>query len=101
MLGTIVEIPTSSGGAFDCYLVSPESDELVPAIVLASAIHGVDDDIRAIADEFAADGFIAAAPDLFWRSIPGPLPRGDDRAAQGRSRASNAFELAKMISPIR
>jgi carboxymethylenebutenolidase len=27
-------------------------------------------------------GFIVAAPDLFWRSIPGPLARYDDRAAQ-------------------
>jgi carboxymethylenebutenolidase len=58
----------------------PETDNPVPAVVLASAVHGVDADIRAIADEFAAHGFIAAAPDLFWRSIPGPLSRGDDRA---------------------
>jgi carboxymethylenebutenolidase len=50
--------------------------------VLASAVHGVDVDIRAIADEFAARGFIVAAPDLFWRSIPGPIARYDDRAAQ-------------------
>jgi len=48
-------------------------------VVLASAIHGVDGDIRAIADEFASQGYIAAAPDLFWRSVPGPLARDDDR----------------------
>jgi carboxymethylenebutenolidase len=39
----------------------------------------VDKDIRGIADEFAAKGYIAAAPDLFWRTVPGPLPRDDDR----------------------
>jgi carboxymethylenebutenolidase len=50
--------------------------------VLASAVHGVDADIRALADDFGAQGFIAAAPDLFWRSIAGPLPHGDHRAAQ-------------------
>ena len=50
--------------------------------MLASAIHGPDADVRAIADEFAARGFIAAAPDLFWRSVPGPLPREDKRAAE-------------------
>jgi carboxymethylenebutenolidase len=55
--------------------------EKVPAVVLASAIHGVDGDIRAIADEFAALGYIAAAPDLFSRSVPGPLVRDDPRAA--------------------
>jgi carboxymethylenebutenolidase len=42
--------------------------------VLASAVHGVDSDIVAIADEFASHGFIAAAPDLFWRTIPGRSP---------------------------
>jgi len=50
--------------------------------VLASAVHGVDVDILAIANEFALRGFISAAPDLFWRSIPGPLFHDDDRAAR-------------------
>src|SRR3981189_3040877 len=77
-----VNIRSRDGGVFDCYLVMPERDDPLPAIVLASTVHGVDVDIRAIADEFAAHGFIAAAPDLFWRSIPGPLSHGDDRAAQ-------------------
>ena len=50
-------------------MVVPETDDPTPAVVLASPVHGVDADIRAIADEFAAHGFIAAAPDLFWRSV--------------------------------
>lgn len=77
-----IRIRASGGGEFDCYLVTPEPKGKVPAVVLASAVHGVDQDIRAIAEEFAAHGYIAAAPDLFWRSIPGPLPRGDNRSAQ-------------------
>jgi carboxymethylenebutenolidase len=48
-------------------------------VVLASAVHGVNGDLRAIADEFADHGYIAAAPDLFWRTIPGPLGRDDER----------------------
>jgi len=82
MSGQTVKIRSSDGGEFDCYLVIPQADGAVPAIVLASAIHGVDADIRAIADEFAANGYVAAAPDLFWRSVPGPLPREDERAAK-------------------
>lgn len=69
----------TDGGKFDCYLALPEGTEKAPAIVLASAVHGVDADIRAIADEFASLGFLAAAPDLFWRTIPGPLARSDKR----------------------
>src|SRR5437868_4276594 len=77
-----IKITSSTGGKFDCYLATPAAGEQVPAIVLASAVHGVDKDIRAIADEFAANGYIAAAPDLFWRSIPGPLGRDDNRTKE-------------------
>ena len=80
MQGKDIKIQSSGGGEFDCYLALPEGSAKVPAVVLASAIHGVDADLRAIADEFAAHGFIAAAPDLFWRSVPGPLERGDPRS---------------------
>jgi carboxymethylenebutenolidase len=81
MLGTITKIPSSSGREFDCYLVAPKSEEPVPAIVLASAVHGVDDDICAIADEFAAAGLISAAPDLFWRSSRAAYPARQSRGA--------------------
>ncbi len=87
MAGNTIKIRSSQGGEFDCYLATPESstnetDGKVPAIVLASAVHGVDKDIRDLADEFASHGYIAAAPDLFWRSVPGPLPHEDKRAAE-------------------
>ena len=78
--GKDIKIKASGGGQFDCYVVLPEITGKLPAVVLASAIHGVDADMRAIADEFAARGFIAAAPDLFWRSVPGPLARDDPRS---------------------
>jgi carboxymethylenebutenolidase len=82
MPGKSVRIRSREGGEFDCYIATPVSSGKVPAIVLASAVHGVDQDMRAIADEFALQGYIAAAPDLFWRSIPGPLARDDDRTKQ-------------------
>lgn len=82
MLGRLTKIRSRGGSEFDCYLVMPETKDPVPAVVIASAVHGVDADLCAIADELAACGFIVAAPDLFWRSIPGPLSRDDHRAAQ-------------------
>ena len=82
MAGHTIKIASSAGGEFDCYLNAPDGGPPVPAIVLASAIHGVDKDIRELADEFAGHGYIAAAPDLFWRTVPGPLPRSDKRAPE-------------------
>jgi carboxymethylenebutenolidase len=81
MLKIDVKMRSSDGPEFDCYVVMPEATQTVPAIVLASAIYGVDSDLRAIAEEFGCRGYIAAAPDLFWRTQPGPLLRGDWRAA--------------------
>jgi hypothetical protein len=87
MSGQTVKIRSSEGGEFDCYLVAPKADApntdaTMPAIVLTSAVHGVDADIREIADEFAANGVVAAAPDLFWRTLPGPVSHDDGRAQQ-------------------
>lgn len=82
MLGKTIKIRSGEGGEFDCYVAVPDAKGEVPGVVLASAVHGVDADIMAIADELAAHGFIAAAPDLFWRTIPGPLAHDDDRTKQ-------------------
>jgi carboxymethylenebutenolidase len=101
-----IKIRSSQGGEFDCYLVTPDAKGKVPAMVLASAVHGVDKDIRAIADEFAAQGYIAAAPDLFWRTIPGPLGRDDDRTKE-RSQPrlerikTGEADLADTLSEVR
>jgi carboxymethylenebutenolidase len=82
MTASTIKIASRDGGEFDCYLATPVSADPVPAVVLAVAIHGVDKDIRDLADAFASAGFIAAAPDLFWRTTPGPLPRSDKRAGE-------------------
>jgi carboxymethylenebutenolidase len=84
MAGQTIKVRSSDGGSFDCYVAMPQADRPVPGIVLASAVHGVDKDIRDLADEFAGHGYIAAAPDLFWRTVPGPLGH-DDKRAQERS----------------
>jgi carboxymethylenebutenolidase len=85
MPGKTIQIHGRSGSDFDCYLAMPQSGGPVPAVVLASAVHGVDKDLRDLADEFATHGFIAAAPDLFWRTIPGPLTRADGELTTKRS----------------
>jgi carboxymethylenebutenolidase len=82
MPGKWIKVRSSDGGDFDCYVSVPDIGGQVPAVVLASAVHGVDTDIIAIADEVATRGFIAAAPDLFWRTVPGPLSHDDGRAQE-------------------
>ena len=92
MQGQDVRIRSRDGGEFDCYVAAPDGSGKAPGIVLAAAVMGVDADMRAMADDFAAHGVFAAAPDLFWRTLPGPLPLGDPRCAE---RAKPRLEVIK------
>ena len=74
-----IKIRSSHGGEFDCYLVTPDRAGKVPAMVLASAVHGVDKDIRDIVDEFGVRGYIVVALDLFWCMIFGLFICDDNR----------------------
>jgi carboxymethylenebutenolidase len=42
-----------------------------PAVVVLQELFGVNADIRKTCDELAEQGFVAVAPDLFWRQEPG------------------------------
>jgi len=99
-------IRSIEGPEFDCYVATPDTSEKVPAVVLASAIFGVNEDLRGIADEFASRGCIAAAPDLFWRTLPGPLAHGDPRASpRGQPRLetirTGERDLADVLAMLR
>src|ERR1700751_5701329 len=57
-------------GAFGAYLAGPEALP-APAVVVLQELFGVNADIRKHCDELAEQGFLAVAPDLFWRQEPG------------------------------
>lgn len=97
MPGDAIAIRSSDGGAFDCYIATPPAAARVPAVVLASTIHGVDEDLRAIADEFAAHGFIAAAPHLFWRA-PAVASSRVDRLRIGERDMSDTLAHLRTIA---
>lgn len=59
-------IKSYDGDEFDGYLALPASG-YGPGIVVLQEIFGVNDYVRSVADWYAAHGFVALAPDLFWR----------------------------------
>lgn len=62
-----VSISTLDGsGSFDCYLARPAGTPRA-AIVVIQEIFGVNAGIRRKCDRLAEDGYLALAPDLFWR----------------------------------
>lgn len=59
-------IKSFAGAEFDGYLALPASG-YGPGIVVLQEIFGVNDYMRGVADWYAAHGFVALCPDLFWR----------------------------------
>jgi carboxymethylenebutenolidase len=57
-------------GAFGAYIARPKTFP-APAVVVLQELFGVNADIRKTCDELAEQGFVAVAPDLFWRQEPG------------------------------
>ena len=67
---TQISIATKNGN-FDAYLARP-ADGSTPhgAVVVIQEIFGVNQNIRDVADWLASEGYLALAPDLFWRIEP-------------------------------
>jgi carboxymethylenebutenolidase len=63
-------IRAADGGGFSGYLATPKSGK-GPGILVIQEIFGVNKVMRDIADGFAAQGYAALCPDLFWRQEPG------------------------------
>nr|WP_175802262.1 dienelactone hydrolase family protein [Burkholderia anthina] len=63
-----IDIPTGND-SFGGYLALPKRGR-GPAVIIIQEIFGVNSHIRAVADQYAADGFVALAPDVFWRTQP-------------------------------
>ncbi|MBR8146389.1 dienelactone hydrolase family protein [Burkholderia sp. AU19243] len=63
-----IDIPTGND-SFGGYLALPKRGN-GPAVIIIQEIFGVNSHIRAVADQYAADGFVALAPDVFWRTQP-------------------------------
>jgi carboxymethylenebutenolidase len=68
---TRIRIETLDGeGGFDAYLAEPDAQPR-GAIVVIQEIFGVNEGIRRKCDRWAEQGYLALAPDLFWRVEPG------------------------------
>ena len=63
-------------GDFMGYLATPAGGS-GPGIICIQEVFGVNTWMRNIADDFAAQGYVALVPDLFWRLEPGVQINGE------------------------
>ena len=73
--GEWVMIHTGNGDSLHTWVVYPERSTKAPVVVVVHEIFGLSTWVRGVADQLAADGFIAVAPDLLTMKN---LPTGPD-----------------------
>lgn len=69
-MGTFIELQAADGFAFPAYVAQPAGTPRGGVVVLQE-IFGVNSHIRAVADGYAAQGYLAVAPATFHRVKPG------------------------------
>ncbi|MDT0577041.1 dienelactone hydrolase family protein [Croceicoccus sp. F390] len=88
------DIPTlDKQSSFGAYVSRPKGTPKA-AILVIQEVFGVNDGIRKKCDDWAEKGYLAVAPDLFWRLEPGVELNWDDQALREK-----AFDLMNRNDP--
>jgi carboxymethylenebutenolidase len=82
--GEWVVIRTGNGDSLRAWVVYPERSTKAPVVLIVHEVFGLSSWIRSVADQLAADGFIAIAPDLLTMKN---LPDGPDSVVAPLARA--------------
>jgi len=91
----MITLKSFDGDEFDAYLALPAGG-YGPGIVVLQEIFGVNEYMRQVADWYAAHGFVAMVPDLFWRQEPG-IQLTDQTEAEWQK----AFELYQGLDEVK
>ncbi len=90
--GEWIKYDAGSGDSVSAWVVYPERSDKAPVVVVIHEIFGLTDWIRSVADQLAADGFIAIAPDL----LSGKGPNGGGTSSVDRQ---GAIALIRDLKP--
>ena len=85
--GEWIRYDAGAGDDVSAWIVYPQRDEPAPVVVVIHEIFGLTDWIRAVADQLAAEGYVAIAPDL----LSGKGPEGGGTASIDRQGAVRAI----------
>jgi carboxymethylenebutenolidase len=91
-----VEQVAVPGGAYDLTVWLPERGS-GPGVLLLPEIFGVSDYIEAVAGDLADQGYVVAAPDLFWRLHPGWRAVHDEEGVRSSLDLAQHFDFEQGV----
>ena len=65
-----IDLPAEGSSPMAAYVARPAGAERYPGLMVFQEAFGVNHHIRSVTDRFAAEGYIAIAPELFHRTAP-------------------------------
>lgn len=96
--GEWVMIPSGTDSV-RAWIVYPERSTKAPVVVVVHEIYGLSPWVRAVADQLAADGFIAIAPDLLTsKNLPNPTDSVPADLATAAIRTLDPADVHRQIS---
>lgn len=92
------KVAAADGGEFDAFCAVPESGS-GPGVLLFQEIFGINENIRGLAEKLAAEGYVALAPDMFWRIEP-RFERKDESGFADAVAMMQKYDLSKAAGDI-
>jgi carboxymethylenebutenolidase len=97
--GEWVTIDAGGGDKVDAFVVYPERADKAPVVLVVHEIFGLTEWARAVADQFAAEGFIAIAPDFLTGK--GPDGKGSRAMTVDQARQINSgLKMAEVVARL-
>ncbi len=101
-MGETISVNAKDGGAFDVYLAKPPvTSGPAPGVIIIQEAFGVTLWLKAITERFAAEGYVAAAPDFYWRFAPNfAASFADEEAVAAARRHLGIIDHAAAVDDI-
>lgn len=99
--GEWITVSTGPSDSIKAWVVYPERKTKAPVVIVVHEIFGLSTWIRAVADQLAADGFIAVAPDfLTMKQLPEAPDSVRMQAAVAAIRTLNSADVQRQITAV-
>jgi len=99
MQGQFIDLLSTDAGLLAAYCALPASGS-GPAVVVLQEIFGVNEAMRAVADDLAAQGYVAFVPDLFHRLQPRVELGYDEGDTQSALGLWKRFDLEQGVADV-